>query len=95
MKRYGKCNVLITVYYSLYLILFGQILIGTAAARMTSSIGKIARDSKLTQKVGLLGVLTVLGSVSGPNTIFLIQYVEYLYRKLEMECWEYGEDCND
>ena len=95
MKCYGKCNVLITVYYSLYLILFGQILIGTAAARMTSSIGKIARDSKLTQKVGLLGLLTVLGSVSGPNTTFLIQYVEYLYRKLEMECWEYGEDCID
>lgn len=95
MKRYGKCNVLITVYYSLYLILFRQILIGTAVARLTSSIGKIARDSKLTQKVGLLGVLTVLGSVSGPNAIFLIQYVEYLYRKLEMECWEHGEDCND
>ena len=72
-------NIMYSLYYSPYLILFGQILIGTTAARMTSSVGEIARvyeTCKLTQKMGLLGVMTVLGSVSGPSTIFLFQYVD-------------------
>ena len=72
-------NIMYSLYYSPYLILFGQILIGTTAARMTSSVGEIARvyePCKLTQKLGLLGVMTVLGSVSGPSTIFLFQYVD-------------------
>ena len=72
-------NIIYSLYYSQYLILFGQILIGTTAARMTSSVGEIAcvyDTCKLTQKMGLLGVMTVLGLVSGPSTIFLFQYVD-------------------
>ena len=72
-------NIIYSLYYSQYLILFGQILIGTTAARMTSSVGEIAcvyETCKLTQKMGLLGVMTVLGLVSGPSTIFLFQYVD-------------------
>ena len=77
-----------SLYYSPYLILFGQILIGTTAARMTSSVGEIARvyePCKLTQKLGLLGVMTVLGSVSGPSTIFLFQYVD-----TSIESWKWS-----
>ena len=72
-------NIMYSFYYSPYLIIFGQILIGTTAARMASSTGEIARvyePHQLTQKLGIIGVVTVLGSVSGPSTIFLFQYVD-------------------
>ena len=72
-------NIMYSLYYSPYLILFGQILIGTTSARMVSSVGEIARvyeADKLTQKLGIIGFVTVLGSVSGPSTTFLFQYVD-------------------
>ena len=71
-------NIMYSLYYSPYFIIFGQILIGTTAARMASSTGEIARvyePHELTQKLGIIGVVTVLGSVSAPSTIFLFQYV--------------------
>ena len=71
-------NIMYSLYYSPYFIIFGQILIGTTAARMASSTGEIARvyePHELTQKLGIIGVVTVLGSVSAPSTIFLFQYI--------------------
>ena len=71
-------NIMYSLYYSPYLIISGQILIGTTSARMVSSVGEIARvyeADKLTQKLAIIGVVTVLGSVSGPSTTFLFQYV--------------------
>ena len=72
-------NIMYSLYYSPYLIISGQILIGTTSARMVSSVGEIARvyeADKLTQKLAIIGVVTVLGSVSGPSTTFLFQYVD-------------------
>ena len=68
--------------------MFGQILIGTATAKKTISVGEIARiyeSCKLWQKMVLLGVMTVLGSVSGTSTIFLFQYVE-----TSIGSWKWG-----
>ena len=45
---------------------------------MASSTGEIARvyePHELTQKLGIIVVVTVLGSISTPSTIFLFQYV--------------------
>ena len=72
-------NIMYSLYYSPYLIISGQILIGTTSARMVSSVGEIARvyeADKLTQKLAIIGVVTVLGSVSGPSTTLLFQYVD-------------------
>ena len=63
-----------SLYYSPYLILFGQLLIGTALARITGSIGKVSRvyhADQLTQKIGILGIMTVTGSIVGPSTAFI------------------------
>ena len=69
-----------SLYYSPYLILFGQLLIGTALARITGSIGKVSRvyhADQLTQKIGILGIMTVTGSIVGPSTAFIFQYVDH------------------
>ena len=71
-------NIMYTLYYSPYLILFGQLLIGTTSARMTSSVGELSRvygSDKITQKLGILGLMSVLGSVTGPCTTIIFQYV--------------------
>ena len=66
-------NLMYSLYYSPSFILFGQLLIGTTSARMTSSVGEISRvyeTEKITQKLGILGILTFAGSVIGPCTTF-------------------------
>ena len=68
-----------TLYFSPYLILFGQLLIGTTSARMTSSVGEIPRvygSDKITQKLGILGLTAVFGTLVGPCTTFIFQYVD-------------------
>ena len=72
-------NLMYSLYYSPSLILFGQLLIGTTSARMTSSVGEISRvyeTEKITQKLGILGILTFAGSVIGPCTTFFFQYID-------------------
>ena len=72
-------NIMYALHYSPFLVLFGQLLIGTTSARMTSSVGEVSRvygSDKITQKLGLLGLISVLGSVTGPCTTFVFQYVD-------------------
>ena len=72
-------NIMYTLYYSPYLILLGQLLIGTTSARMTSTVGEISRvygSDKITQKIGILGLMAVLGTLLGPCTTFIFQYVD-------------------
>ena len=72
-------NVMYSLHYSLYLILFGQLLVGTTAATITSSVGEVSRvykTAQITQKPGILGVMTTLGAIIGPCATFLFQYVD-------------------
>ena len=69
-------NNMYSLYFSPYLILFGQLLIGTSSARMTSSIGEVSRvyeAEELTQKVRILGIMTVIRSILGPCNAFVFQ----------------------
>ena len=73
-------NIMYSLYFSPYLILFGQLLIGTSSARITSSIGEVSRvyeAKELTQKIGILGIMTVVGSIVGPCNAFAFQYVDF------------------
>ena len=72
-------NLMYSLYYSPSLILFGQLLIGTTSARMTSSVGEISRvyeTEKITQKLGILGMVTFAGGVIGPCTTFFFQFID-------------------
>ena len=72
-------NIMYSLYYSPYLIVFGQLLIGTSSARVTSSVGEVSRvyeAAEITHKLGIIGIFTVAGSIVGPSTTFGFQYVE-------------------
>ena len=72
-------NIMYSLYYSPYLIVFGQLLIGTSSARVTSSVGEVSRvyeAAEITHKLGIIGIFTVAGSIIGPSTTFGFQYVE-------------------
>ena len=63
-------NIMYSLYYSPYLILFGQLLIGTTSARMTSTVGEISRvygSDKITQKLGILGITAQRCTTSQKN----------------------------
>ena len=52
--------------------------VGTTSARMTSTVGEISRvygSDKITQKLGILGLTAVIGTLVGPCTTFIFQYV--------------------
>ena len=71
-------NIMYSLYHSPYLVPFGQLLIGTTSARMTSTVGEISRvygSDKITQKLGILGLAAVIGTLVGPCTTFIFQYV--------------------
>lgn len=72
-------NILYVLYYSPYLVLFGQLLVGTAAARMVAAVGEISRvyeTSDLTQNLSFLGIFSTIGSVTGPCTTYLFALVD-------------------
>ena len=72
-------NVLYSLHYSPYLILFGQLLVGTTAARLTSSVGEVSRvyeTAQITQKMGILGVMSVIGAIMGPCATFVFQHID-------------------
>ena len=80
-------NVMYSLYYSPNLILFGQLLIGTTSARMTSSVGEISRvyeTEKITQKLGILGMATFPGCVIGSCTTFFFQYIDIAIGKWKL-----------
>ena len=72
-------NIMYSLYYSPYLIVFGQLLIGTSSARVTSSVGEVSRvyeAAEITRKLGIIEIFTVAGSIIGPSTTFEFQYVK-------------------
>ena len=72
-------NIMYSLYYSPYLVLFGQLLTGTTSARMTGSIGEVSRvyhADQLTKKIGILGIMAVSGSIVGPSTVFVFKYID-------------------
>lgn len=72
-------NIMYLLYYSPYVVLFGQFLIGTAAARMVAGVGEISRiygTEELTQKVAFMGIFSTIGSILGPCTTFLFNMVD-------------------
>ena len=72
-------NLMYSLYYSPYLILIGQLLIGSTAGRMTSVVGEISRvyeTNEITHKVAVLGTFSVIGAVLGPCFTFLFQYID-------------------
>ena len=81
-------NVMYSLYYSPFLILFGQLLIGTTSARMTAGIGEISRvyvTAEITQKLSILGIFSTLGALTGPCTTFLFQYVDISIRDWKLD----------
>ena len=80
-------NVMYSLYYSPYLILFGQLLIGTTSARMTASIGELSCvyvTGEITRKLSILGIFSTLGAFTGPCTTFLFQYVDISIRNWKL-----------
>ena len=72
-------NLMYLVYYSPYVVLAGQFLIGTAAARMVAGVGEISRiygSDEITQKVAFMGIFSTLGSILGPCSIYLFDLVD-------------------
>ena len=72
-------NIMYLLYYSPYVVLFGQFLIGTAAARMVAGVGEISRiygTEELTQKVAFMGVFSTIGSILGPCSTYLFNLVD-------------------
>ena len=76
-----------SLHYSPYMILFGQLLVGTTAARITNSVGEVSRvyeTAQITQKLGILGVMTTVGAIIGPCATFLFQYVDTSIRNWKL-----------
>lgn len=71
-------NILYLLYYSPFIVLFGQILIGMAATRMAAGVGEISliyEADRLTQNVSLLAIFSCLGSVLGPCSTYVFNLV--------------------
>lgn len=72
-------NIMYLLYYSPYVVLFGQFLIGTAAARMVAGVGEISRIygvDEITQKVAFMGIFSTVGSILGPCSTYLFNLVD-------------------
>ena len=73
-------NIMYALYYSPAFILLGQLLVGTTAARASASIGELFRiddSTEISRKIATAGIFQVLGTVAGPCTTYLFQYVEF------------------
>lgn len=72
-------NLLYILYYSPFFILFGQILIGSGAARNVAGVGEIPRVYKteqITRKMGIIGLYSTVGLITGPSFTFLFQKID-------------------
>ena len=72
-------NVMYTLYYSPYIVLFGQLVIGTRAARAVAYVGETSRvyeSEQLMQKFFLLSIFSTLGAVFGPSSVYLFRLVD-------------------
>ena len=72
-------NIMYVLYYSPYVVLLGQLLIGTSAARSVASVGELSRvysANEITNKLSFLGLFTSLGSVLGPCSAYLSKSID-------------------
>ena len=72
-------NIMYTLYYSPYIVLFGQLIIGTGAARLVAYVGETSRvyeSEQLTQKFFLLSIFSTLGAVFGPSSVYLFRLID-------------------
>ena len=72
-------NIMYTLYYSPYIVLFGQLIIGTGAARIVACAGEISRvyeSQQLTQKFFLISIFSTLGTVFGPSSVYLFRLID-------------------
>lgn len=71
-------NLMYTLYYSPYIVLTGQVLAGTIAARSVALVGEVSRvyrKDEMTHQISILTVFTTLGGVSGPALTFAFNKV--------------------
>ena len=72
-------NVMYTLYYSPYIVLFGQLIIGAGTARLVACAGEISRvyePKQLTQKFFLISIFSTLGTVFGPSSVYLFRLID-------------------
>ena len=73
-------NIMYCIYYSPFIVLSGQFLVGTAAARMVAGVGEISRiyrSDEITQKVAFMGIFSTIGSILGLCLIFIfLRYIK-------------------
>ena len=72
-------NIMYTLYYSPYIVLFGQLIIGTGAARLVAYVGETSRvyeSEQLTQKFFLLSIFSTLGAVFGPSSVYMFRLID-------------------
>ena len=73
-------NVMYALYYCPAFILLGQILARTTAARASASVGELFRiydTTEISQTIATAGKFQVPGTVTGPSTTYLFQYVDF------------------
>ena len=71
-------NILYMLYYSPYIVLFGQFLAGTTAARNVSVVAEISRvycKSKVSHKISIPIIFSALGALGGPCLTFVFKYI--------------------
>ena len=71
-------NILYMLYYSPYIVIFGQFLAGTTAARNVSGAAEISRvycQSKVSQKISIAVIFSTLGALGGPCLTFFFKYI--------------------
>ena len=72
-------NVMYALYFSQFIVLFGQLLVGTGGARMVAAVGEVSRvyDTKeITSKLSFLGIFSAAGTVLGPSLTYVFKLVD-------------------
>ena len=72
-------NVMYTLYYSPYIVLFGKLVVATGAARLVAYIGETSRvyeSEQLTLNFFLLPIFSTLGVVFGPSSVFVFRLID-------------------
>ena len=79
-------NILYLLYYSPYIVLFGQFLCGTIAARnvvIQSLISRVFSRTEISQRTAITVLFAALGGFSGPGLTFAFKHVH-----LELGDWQ-------
>ena len=71
-------NILYMLYYSPYIVLLGQFLAGTTAARNVTVVAEISRvycKTKVPHKISIVVIFSTLGALAGPCLTFCFKYI--------------------